>query len=164
MNLQLSNPFAALEVRKTKKKKPGDTDKKKHGGTKHQRNLRLEEEIFGKAQSNVSNWADADDDDWAADHTTEVTLSILKYSLSDWMQDPSPEESNGREPIHDSEEEIDMEEHFGVELGPEEEHEDTEKPVNSEEPTEGKKHIFQKYILQKHNFQEYNFRKHKFWR
>eukprot|EP00210_Caulerpa_lentillifera_P005364 g5126.t1 len=122
MNLQLSNPFAALEVRKTKKKKQSENEKKKHGGSKHNRNLRLEEEIFGKAQSNVSNWADAEDDDWAADHSTETV---------------GHDGSNGRDPVHESEEEeIDMEEIFGVELGPEDEIEETEKPTNSEEPTE----------------------------
>lgn len=118
MDLSLSNPFAALEVRKAKKKKQSELDKKKRG-PKSEQNLRLEQEIFGKRQSNVSDWAD--DDEWATDPVT----------------DGQANGANGKGPhsdLHDSEEEIDLEEHFGVELGPEDEHEDHEEK-EKHEPT-----------------------------
>ena len=66
MSLTLSNAFAALEVRKTKKKKTKGSDKKKKGrrdATSKEDALQLEREIFSKRQFNVSNWADCDDED-----------------------------------------------------------------------------------------------------
>ena len=55
MDLNLSNPFAALEVRKAKKKKAVDPDKqRKRGAAKAEQQLRLEQEIFGKRQSRIS--------------------------------------------------------------------------------------------------------------
>lgn len=45
MELSLSNPFSALEVRKAKKKKQGDSEKRRKG-PKSEQHRRLEEEIF----------------------------------------------------------------------------------------------------------------------
>eukprot|EP00803_Ostreobium_quekettii_P005451 evm.model.scf_764.5 EVM.evm.TU.scf_764.5 scf_764:51418-51759(+) len=66
MSLTLSNAFAALEVRKAKKKKARESEKKKksaRGEARREDSLRLEQEIFSRPQLNVSNWADCDDEE-----------------------------------------------------------------------------------------------------
>ena len=66
MSLTLSNAFAALEVRKAKKKKTKESDKKRRGAkdaARREDTLQLEREIFSRPQLSVSNWADCDDED-----------------------------------------------------------------------------------------------------
>ncbi|CAD7697893.1 unnamed protein product [Ostreobium quekettii] len=113
MSLTLSNAFAALEVRKAKKKKARESERKKKGGrgaAGGQDSLQLEREIFSRPQLNVSNWADCDDDEDDFDAGVGPEAA----------EDPSTGHKDAnQEDGHDSEEEIDLEKEFGVELGPE---------------------------------------------
>lgn len=113
MNLQLSNPFAALEHKKAKKKKEKSEREKRKKDKKD--TLELEKAIFDQPQINVSSWADCDDeDDWAAEPAPQPAAAS--------------QETNGahaEEPDSDHEI-IDLEEEFGVELGGDDHHEHTE--------------------------------------
>lgn len=128
MNLTLSNAFAALEVRKAKKKKPKDSEKKKKSSKEAARKedaLQLEREIFSRPQFNVSNWADCDDEDEDFDPAVETGGA---------GDTSTPINGRPLDDGHDSEEEIDLEKEFGVELGPEGEPEAEPEPEVEAEP------------------------------
>lgn len=121
MNLQLSNPFAALEHKKAKKKKEKSEREKRKKDKKD--TLELEKAIFDQPQLNVSSWADCDDED-------------------DWAAEPAPSAKQGEmngahaeEPDSDHEI-IDLEEEFGVELGGDDAHEHHEAEKEKEEEEE----------------------------
>ncbi|GMH41347.1 hypothetical protein BSKO_09257 [Bryopsis sp. KO-2023] len=119
MNLQLSNPFAALEHKKAKKKKEKSEREKRKKDKKD--TLELEKAIFDQPQINVSSWADCDDeDDWAAEPTPQAS-----------------ENTNGAHVVEaDSDHEIiDLEEEFGVELGGDDHH-DNDHVDEKEDETE----------------------------
>jgi len=113
MSLTLSNAFAALEVRKAKKKKAKESDKKKKSGKEAARKedtLQLEREIFSRPQLNVSNWADCDDEDDDFDPASQPGAGGDTSACGN---------GHPQDDGHESEEEIDLEKEFGVELGPE---------------------------------------------
>lgn len=140
MSLTLSNPFAALEVKKAKKSKDKDGGEKKKkkqqqlqqqgqqqqpGQQQHhvekEDALRLEQEIFSRPQPGLSNWADCDDEDDIFDQRGAEP----SFGENAGEEDGGPVQDDG----HESEEEIDLEKEFGVELGNDDEQE-PEKPEN----------------------------------